>query len=150
MLDLASTLVGESHPAPQPLPSGRQLLAVCGAHLSGEPLDGVLTQAGAPLHCRTRTAPGYQMVRIEGGLPRPGLLDTGNGPAGGIDIELWDSPDELIRQLAVDTDPPLAIDRVRLEDGSSVAGFVAMPSRLVDAQDISTTGGWRAHLAAIR
>ena len=150
LLDLASLLTGESSTAAKPLPSGRSLLAVCGAHMSGEPLNHVLTEAGARLHCRTRTAAGYQMVRIEGGLPRPGLLDTGDGPAGGIDIELWEAPDDLIRQLAVDTEPPLMIDRVRLEDGSSVSGFVANPTGLSDAPDISATGGWRAHLAAVR
>ncbi len=45
---------------------GAEPLAVCGAHLSGEPLNKVLTEAGARLHQRARTAAGYRMVRIEG------------------------------------------------------------------------------------
>jgi len=147
LLDLASVLTGESSPGPVRVPPGRSLLAVCGAHLSGEPLNPVLTGAGSRLYRRARTAAGYRMVRLEGRLPRPGLLDTGSGPADGIEVEVWEAPDELVRQLAVDTEPPLEIGRVRLEDGSTVAGFTANPSGVGDAPDISATGSWRAHLA---
>ena len=90
------------------------------------------------------------MVRLEGLLPRPGLLDTGTGPADGIDLELWEAPDELIHHLALDIDPPLSIGTVRLEDGSTVAGFTADASQVRDAPDISAAGGWRAHTAAVR
>jgi allophanate hydrolase len=124
------------------------LLAVCGAHLSGQPLNSILRRAGAVLQTRGRTAPGYRMVRIEGVPPRPGLLDDGTGPAGGIDIELWDAPLNLVRQLEVDTEAPLRIGRVRLADGSMVAGFTAEAGAVSDAPDISAARGWRAHLAA--
>jgi allophanate hydrolase len=151
LLDLAQVLTGQSSPErnPKPVPPGHSLLAVCGAHMSGEPLNRVLTQAGSRLHARARTAPGYQMVRLEGRLPRPGLLDTGTGPAHGIDLELWEAPDELVHQLARDIDPPLRIRTVRLEDGSTVAGFTADASQVRDAPDISAAGGWRAHTAAM-
>ena len=80
---------------------------------------------------------------------RPGLFDAGDGPADGIDIELWEAPDELVRQLAVETEPPLEIGSVRLDDGSTVPGFTADASAVHDAPDISAHGGWRAHLAAL-
>lgn len=147
LLDLASVLTGERLQGPSPpLRSGHQLLAVCGAHLSGEPLNSVLTEAGARLHRRGRTAAGYRMVRIDGAMPRPGLLDDGSGPAEGIDIELWDVPQDLVHQLTVDAQPPLEIGLVRLRDGSTIAGFTSNPSTR-DAADISAAGSWRAHLA---
>ncbi|CUR58840.1 Allophanate hydrolase [metagenome] len=147
LLDLASFLSDEAPQAATPLAPGRSLLAVCGAHLSGEPLNRVLTEAGARLQRRARTAAGYQMVLVDGRLPRPALLDTGQGPAAGIDLELWDAPPELVRQLTRDTPPPLTIGRVRLEDGSTVAGFTAHAPDLGGAPDISADGSWRAHLA---
>jgi len=147
LLDLASVLMGERLPDPAPLPTGRSLLAVCGAHMSGEPLNRVLTENGSRLHRRARTAAGYRMVLLEGRPHRPGLLDAGTGPAEGLALELWDAPDELIRQLSVDTEPPLQIGSVRLDDGSTVMGFTADPSAVRDAPDISSHGGWRAHLA---
>jgi len=148
LLDLASVLAGEPPADPLPLPTGRSLLAVCGAHMSGEPLNLVLTERGSRLHRRARTAPGYRMVRLGGRPPRPGLLDTGNGPDEGIDVEVWDTPDELIRQLRVETEPPLQIGFVRLDDGSTVVGFTTDAAEVGDAPDISAGGGWRAHLAA--
>jgi allophanate hydrolase len=147
LLDLASLLSGELLPDPDPLPTGRSLLAVCGAHMSGQPLNRILTENGSRLHRRARTAAGYRMVRLEGRPPRPGLLDAGNGPADGIAIELWEAPDELVRQLSAETEPPLQIGFVRLDDGSTVMGFTANASEVRDAPDISSHGGWRAHLA---
>jgi len=150
LLDLASVLTGERLlDASPPIPAGRRLLAVCGAHLSGQPLNSVLTDAAARLYRRGRTAPGYRMVRLEGTMPRPGLLDDGTGPSEGIDVELWEAPAELVRQLAVDVQPPLEIGLVRLWDGSTVAGFTANASAC-RAADISAAGSWRAHLARRR
>ena len=82
-------------------------------------------------------------------MPRPGLLDDGTGPREGIDVELWEAPAELVRQLAVDVEPPLEIGLVRLWDGSTVAGFTANESAC-RAADISAAGSWRAHLARRR
>jgi allophanate hydrolase len=146
LLDLAALLTDEPVPEPAPPPTGRSLLAVCGAHMSGQPLNRVLTEKGSRLHRRGRTAAGYRMVRLDGPLPRPGLIDAGNGPTDGIAVELWDTPDELIHQLGVDTEPPLRIGRVRLDDGSTVLGFNADPEDVHDAPDISSPDGWRAHL----
>jgi allophanate hydrolase len=115
--------------------------------MSGQPLTRILTENGSRLHRRARTAAGYRMVRLEGRPPRPGLLDAGNGPADGIAVELWEAPDELVRQLSAETQPPLQIGFVRLDDGSTVMGFTANASEVRDAPDISSHGGWRAHLA---
>ena len=147
LLDLASVLTAEQPADASPaVAAGRQLLAVCGAHLSGEPLNRVLTEAGARLYKRGRTAAGYRMVRIEGPLPRPGLLDDHTGPEDGIEIELWEAPDELVHHLALDVQPPLEIGPLRLSDGSTVTGFTANSS-VRHALDISAAGSWRSHIA---
>jgi allophanate hydrolase len=150
LLDLASMVNGERAPnASPPIPADRRLLAVCGAHLSGQPLNPVLTDAGARLYQRGHTAAGYRMVRLEGPMPRPGLLDDGTGPSDGIEVELWEAPVELVRRLSDDVEPPLEIGQVRLWDGSTVAGFTANAG-VPRADDISAAGGWRAHLARRR
>lgn len=147
LLNLAEALAGDRQPdVSPPLAAGRQLLAVCGAHLSGQPLNSILTDSGARLYRRDRTAAGYRMVRLDGRLPRPGLLDDGSGPGNGIDVEVWEAPRELLQQLAVDVEAPLEIGLVRLWDGSTVAGFTADASAR-HAIDISAAGSWRAHLA---
>ena len=43
---------------------------------------------------------------------------------------------------------PLGLGTLTLADGSSVHGFLCEPAALDGARDISSTGGWRAHLAA--
>ena len=115
--------------------------------MSGQPLNRILTENGSRLHRRARNPPATGWCGSRGARPRPGLLDAGNGPADGIAIELWEAPDELVRQLSTETEPPLQIGFVRLDDGSTVMGFTANASEVRDAPDISSHGGWRAHLA---
>jgi len=148
LLELSALLLGEPTTDPLLLGSERSLLAVCGAHMAGQPLNPILLEAGARLHTRARTATGYRMVRLEGTVPRPGLVDDGTGPPGGLDLELWDAPLTLVQQLAIDVEAPLRIEAVRLANGSSVPGFVADRDAVTRAPDISAAGGWRAHLQA--
>lgn len=156
LLDLAARVLGEgSQPTTRvttvapgaPAAPGRSLLAVCGAHLSGQPLNPVLREAGGHLQARAQTAGGYRMVLLDGHLPRPGLIDDGTGPDDGLELELWDVPLDLVRSLQINVEAPLQIGLVRLADGSSVPGFLAAPA--ADGADISRFGGWRAYLDAV-
>ena len=73
--------------APQTVP-----IAVVGAHLSGEPLNGQLTERGATLVRTARTAPGYSFYALANTTPpKPGLVFDGTGQ-GLIEVEIWDMP----------------------------------------------------------
>jgi allophanate hydrolase len=146
LLDLASRWAGETPARARPT---RSLLAVAGAHLTGQPRNGDLVALGGRLHARGRTAGGYRMYAVPGPFPRPGLVRSGHGPAGGLEIEVWDLPETAIGTLLADVAPPLAFGPVVLDDGTTVPGFVA--AHLDDgAVDITHFGGWRAYRASLR
>jgi allophanate hydrolase len=147
LLDLASAWCGEPFAAP-PVQPGTTLLAVAGAHLSGLPLNPELVSAGGRLAYRARTAPGYRLYRLHGpGVPRPGLVRTGDGPAEGIAVEVWQVPHQAVGALLDTVPAPLGLGRVDLDDGTPVAGFLATEHGVRDATDVTAAGGWRAALA---
>jgi allophanate hydrolase len=45
---------------------------------------------------------------------------------------------------------PLSLGTVRLEDGTSVKGFLCEPAGIVGAEDITHLGGWRAYLETLK
>ncbi len=145
LLDLASVWTGTPHPYAAVAPGWTQV-AVVGAHLTGMPLHPQLTRLGARLAYRARTGGGYRLYRLADGI-RPALVYTGDGPAGGIAVEVFDVPHQGVGAL-LDTIPsPLGLGRVRLDDGLEVTGFLAEAARLGGASDVSRFGGWRAATA---
>ncbi len=147
LLDLASRWTGEPVDEVRPQP-GRQLLAVAGAHLTGEPLNPQLVALGGVLHARARTAGGYRMYRVPGPLPRPGLVRGAGGPDDGLEVEVWDLPASGIGGLLPTVAAPLALGPVELADGSVVPGFLADATGVDPTADITASGGWRAYRAA--
>ena len=148
LLDLAERWTGGHPIAPTP-GQGRSLVAVAGAHLSGLPLNAQLQLLGGRLHSRARTEAGYSLFRLPGeGIARPGLLRTGEGPAAGIAVELWDLPHQGIGALTDLIPAPLGLGSVVLAGGERVLGFLAERWGTVGATDISAYGGWRAYLRA--
>jgi allophanate hydrolase len=141
LLDLASRWLGEPV-GPQP---ARSLLAVAGAHLTGEPLNHQVIALGGRLHARARTAGGYRMYRVDGPLPRPGLVRGAGGPASGIELEIWDLPAAGLGELLATVAPPLALGPVDLDDGSVVPGFLTDPNGVDATADITGYGGWRGY-----
>ena len=143
LLDLAARWLGEAVAEPA-VPPGRTLLAVAGAHLTGQPRNGDLVGVGGRLHSRVRTAGGYRMYRVPGPFPRPGLVRA-DGPDHGIEMELWDVPQQGLGLLLPTVAAPLALGQVELDDGTTVTGFVA--TDIDAAEDITSFGSWRAYLA---
>jgi allophanate hydrolase len=146
LLELAERWTGG---AGEPAPTEGMMLAVAGAHLSGQPANGELVEFGGRLYSRARTGPGYRMYEVPGPFPRPGLLDDGSGPDEGLEVEVWQMPHGGVGRLLQTIAPPLALGRVRLADGSQVTGFVATGD-LDGAADITRYGGWRAFLSAVQ
>ncbi len=145
LLDLAARWCGEPAP-PAGNGDGWMELAVCGAHLSGLPLNPQLLGYGGRLAYRARTAAGYRLFALPGGA-RPGLVHTGDGPAGGIAVQVWRLPQQAVGALLGAIAAPLGLGRLTLDDGRQVNGFIAGPEA-TGGTDISGYGGWRGYLAS--
>jgi allophanate hydrolase len=147
VIDLAAVWCGEQPTTP---PAPGVLLAVAGAHLSGQPLNNDLVLRGATLAFETRTARDYRMFVVQGPLPRPGLTRT-NPPvdAGpGIEVEIWRLPPEELGGFLATIVPPLAIGPIELADGTEVLGFVCTADAVDSEREITAYGSWRNYLAA--
>jgi allophanate hydrolase len=119
---------------------------VCGAHMSGLPLNKQLLERGAWQISTTRTAPIYRFYALPGGPPfRPGLVQVSDGGAA-IDVEVWRMPVEHYGSFVAGIPAPLGIGKVKLEDGNSVSGFLCESLGVASATDISALGGWREYL----
>ena len=140
-------------PAPAALPpldlEGRMEtvnLAVVGAHLKDMPLHWQLTSREARFVGEAKTAPAYRLYAMAGSVPpKPALVHSADGAQ--IALEIYELDMAAFGSFVADVPPPLAIGTVTLEDGSLVKGFVAEPRAIVNAEDITDLGGWRAYMA---
>ncbi len=125
-------------------------IAVVGAHLSGLPLNGQLTERGARLLRRTRTAGRYRLYALPGTTPaKPGMRRAGEDePGSAIEVEVWEMPQPEVGSFLALIPPPLGMGSIELEDGTHVHGFLCEAYALTGATDITDLGGWRAYLAA--
>jgi allophanate hydrolase len=124
-------------------------LVVVGAHLSGMPLNGQLTSAGAVFDRAVPTTPNYRLYTLPNQqVPKPGLVRSPNGDGVSIETEVWRLAPEAFARFVEAIPAPLSIGTITLADGSSAKGFLLEPAGLEGASDISSYGGWRAYLAA--
>jgi allophanate hydrolase len=124
-------------------------LAVCGAHLSGQPLNAQLTDRGAELVTTCTTVASYRLYALDTQPPKPGLVRVAPGDAGGaIEVEVWSLAPASFASFVDAVPAPMCIGRVVLDDGRDVAGFLCEPIALEGAADITSHGGWRAYRAA--
>jgi allophanate hydrolase len=127
--------------------SGQVRVAVCGAHLSGLPLNGQLTSRGARLVAAVKSAPDYKFYALPGGPPhRPGMVRVAEG-GGAIEMEIWELPASEFGSFVAGIPAPLGIGMVKLADGGWVQGFVCEAVAVADAEDITALGSWRSYLA---
>jgi len=123
-------------------------IAVVGAHLSGLPLNGQLTERGATLREATTTAPHYRLFALPNTTPpKPGLLRVADGGAA-IAVEVWDVPVAEVGSFLALIPPPLGLGSLQLADGRHVHGFICEPHALAGARDVTSFGGWRAFVSA--
>jgi len=131
-----------------PATSGQVRIAVCGAHMSGLPLNHELTSRGAKRVAATSSAPFYALYALPGsGTRRPGLVRR-EAAGGSIELEVWELSEREFGSFVANVPAPLSIGKVALADGSTVPGFLCEPYATSGARDITSYGGWRAYLAA--
>ncbi len=124
------------------------LLAVCGAHMQGLPLNHQLLSLKAQFVKACKSAIGYRLFDVpEKNPPRPGMLKDATSPYA-LELEVWEMPLQNFGAFMVQIASPLCIGTVLLDDGSSVYGFLCESGALKNAREISEYGGWRAYSAA--
>ncbi|MEU9479502.1 allophanate hydrolase [Streptomyces sp. NPDC048191] len=140
-------------------------LFVVGAHLTGQPLNAQLVQAGGTLTGPARTADGYRLYALATEPPKPGLLrvteggrdagaGAGHATASGDDVgmgiegEIWRLPASGFGAFTAAVPAPMTIGTVELADGRQVSGFLVEPYAVEGAPDITRFGGWRAYTAS--
>ena len=120
-------------------------VVVCGAHLSGQPLNWQLQDRGAKFKTKTTTKPAYALFALPDGK-RPALVPQAAGSA--IEVEVWRMPMAEFGSFVAGIPSPLGIGKVTLESGESLSGFICEEGGISDATDISHFGGWRTYLAS--
>lgn len=126
-------------------------IAVVGAHLSGQPLNGQLLERGATLRTTTRTARCYRLFALSNTSPaKPGLVRDAAYTGPGIEVEVWDMPESAVGSFFALIPSPLGLGTLELQDGSKVKGFICEPDALAGALEISEHGGWRNFLRSLQ
>jgi allophanate hydrolase len=127
-------------------PLGYIPLAVCGAHLSGQPLNHQLTDAAAFLIETTFTSPNYRLYALRNtNPPKPGLVRSKEGAA--IELEVWAVPEANFGGFVAAVPQPLAIGACTLAGGRTVKSFLCEAAAIEGADEITHLGGWRKYVA---
>jgi allophanate hydrolase len=123
-------------------------IAICGAHMSGLPLNHTLTGRGAAFVRTDTSAPDYTFHALPGaGVARPGMVRTQPGQGAAIALELWDMPLPAFGGFMKTISSPLGIGTLTLSDGSTAQGFLCEAIAVTGAQDITDLADWRKYLA---
>ncbi|GAB3823609.1 allophanate hydrolase [Dactylosporangium cerinum] len=142
LLGLAAAFKGEAldvHDAQPPTVE----LAVAGHHLRGEARNAELVALGGRFARTTRTEACYRLFRLPTGVP--GLVRVGAGQGAQIEVEIWRLPSSAVGALLSSVKAPLSIGYLSTVDGQTVQGFLCEAYAAGDAQDITASGGFRAH-----
>lgn len=151
--DCARTMGATAHPVPTPVPlpvavSDQIELAVCGAHMTGLPLNWQLTDLGGVFLRKAQTTAEYKFYALAGGPPaRPGLVRSDAPDAGAVAVEVWSLPKAAFGTFMAGIPAPLGIGTVALSDGAAVKGFICEASETKGATDITELGDWRVYIA---
>tara|TARA_R110001583_G_scaffold7720_3_gene37843 strand:- start:11201 stop:13039 length:1839 start_codon:yes stop_codon:yes gene_type:complete len=124
-------------------------IAVCGAHLSGFPLNHQLTERGGVLVKSCSTSADYRFYALAGGPPfRPGLIRVDDDTGSAIEVEVWRLPVSTVGSFLQDIGQPLGLGKVQLDDGNWVTSFICEGYAIKTAEDITSFGSWRAYIKA--
>jgi len=149
---LGGTLGGTSAslaglPPPAPAAGGDDVhLAVVGAHLTGQPLNGQLTSRGARLIRAARTASGYRLFSLRNTVPaKPGLVRAPGFGGPGIAVEVWALSPAAFGEFVAEVPAPMTIGTVDLADGTRVKSFLCEPYAVEGSEEITVYEGWIAY-----
>ncbi len=146
LLTLAGQFSGEASAIG--VPSGCIEIAVVGAHLSGQPLNRQLTDRGARLQSTTRTGGQYRLYALPGTTPpKPGLVRDAAFSGPGIEVEVWNMPEQHFGTFVAGIPTPLSIGDVQLQDGCWRKCFLCETAAIEGAQEITAYGSWRTYLS---
>lgn len=126
-------------------------VAVCGAHLSGYPLNAQIIERNGRLVNATYTSPFYRLFDLNEDLPikRPGLIrDEENGDS--IEVEVWEIPSSEFGSFVEGIPAPLGIGKCELISGDWVPGFICENIGLQNAIDITAHKGWRSYMQSLQ
>jgi allophanate hydrolase len=122
-------------------------VAVCGAHLRGQPLNIDLVNRGGYLVEGTRTAANYRLYALPDGK-RPALIRDPQCDSS-IEVEVWSLPDREVAGFLGTIAQPLGIGSVELAGGRWVHSFIAEPIAIEHATEITEFGGWRNYKSSL-
>lgn len=120
-------------------------LFVVGAHLTGQPLNRQLVEAGGSLVAKSATAAQYRLYALDTAPPKPGLVRVADAGVS-IEGEVWRLPAAGFGTFVAAIPPPMAIGTITQADGTDVSGFLVEPVAVAGALDISHFGGWRNYV----
>lgn len=148
--DLGATgwaFVAPDLPAPK-VDADRIEIAVCGAHLSGLPLNGDLTSRGGTLVRTGRTTADYAFYALPtAGVEKPGLVRVADGEGVQVSVEVWSLDVGQFGSFMKTIPAPLGIGTLRLSDGALVQGFLCEAIATLGARDISDLADWRVFVS---
>ena len=118
------------------------LVAVCGLHMRGFPLEKQMIEFGATFVREASTAKKYHFVKLPTKPAKPGLIKKLSG-GNSIEVEIWEMPLSSFGTFASLIPAPLGIGKVELLDGMEVSGFICEGYAVEGAEDITEAGSWR-------
>lgn len=118
------------------------LVAVCGLHMRGFPLEKQMLACGAVFVRETQSAPKYALVKLPTTPAKPGMIKRDSGGAA-ITLEVWEMPLHAFGGFVASIPAPLGIGKVELSDGTEVPGFTCEAYAAAISEDITAAGSWR-------
>ncbi|WNR44163.1 allophanate hydrolase [Paenibacillus roseipurpureus] len=119
------------------------LVAVCGLHMRGYPLEQQMLGCGARFIREDETAAKYSLVKLPTTPAKPGLVKQQQGGAA-IQLEVWEMPLAAFGGFAAAIPAPLGIGKVELRDGTEVPGFICEAYAAAGAEDVTPQRSWRS------
>ncbi|MEF3355413.1 allophanate hydrolase [Paenibacillus sp. GYB006] len=142
---IAGKFEGESSPALESelsVKTETTLVAVCGLHMRGFPLEKQMHASCARFVMETLTAPKYRLFKLDSMPAKPGLIKVSEGGAQ-LQLEIWEMPLSAFGKFAASIPAPLGIGKVELEDGREIPGFLCEAYVAKSLCDITALGGWK-------